>query len=683
MIMGMAGIWNNTNDFSFANCILKGTPLGNPGNVIYIHHSYINGDIYPGTGNITTDPLLGALGDHGGPVKTISLLEGSPAINGGFTGLPEIPSHDARGVLRDHPDMGAFEASTDMSISMSHDGTGEPGENAVFIITVTNNGTEPAYGLTVYDTLPTGMSFVSLALPEGWSGGNTGNDVIASCGAMAPGSSAVIRITADISPALPVGSTVSNSASITHICSDPDSGNNAATVTIMLRPKFVVTPQLLSLTEGGASAGFSVVLTGMPAADVSVTVTSGDSTQLTVAPSTLVFTSATWSVPQTVTVTAVDDALLNGTRSVTAILGTAASADPLFQGLDPENVAITIADNDSTSSSGSGGGGGGGGGGNLPAAVSSNSGSAHIHPSQSGTLHMGGAVSLHIPANSLSGASSLWIRIQESTAANDPPAGFTMLGSAYEFEVDGSDHYTFTKPVRLSFVFDPSAVPEGSELAVCYFDPKTSQWVRLDSTVSGNIVSATVDHFTLFAVMAVNKMPTEIPATFLDTDGHWAQDAIGQLVRSGAVSGYPDGHFRPDAPITRGEFVMMLVKALNLRSENESQVFNDTRDHFARDYIAVAATHGRVMGYGNNTFDPDALITREQMAVISVKTLAVEAAESVTPYSDSDDISSWAKDSVLKATQKGILTGYTDSTFRPKGHTTRAEAAQVILRLIK
>jgi len=98
-----------------------------------------------------------------------------------------------------------------------------------------------------------------------------------------------------------------------------------------------------NVTEGGATDSYTVVLTSQPTANVTITINPGS--QLTVSPRTLTFTPANWNVPQTVTVTAVDDALAEGTHTGT-IQHTVSSADSNYNGLAISPVTVTITDND-------------------------------------------------------------------------------------------------------------------------------------------------------------------------------------------------------------------------------------------------------------------------------------------------------------------------------------------------
>jgi uncharacterized protein len=99
------------------------------------------------------------------------------------------------------------------------------------------------------------------------------------------------------------------------------------------------------VVEGGATDSYTVVLTTQPTATVTVTVT-GD-TQVTVSPTTLTFSTANWDIPQTVTVTAVDDDDVEGPHTGT-VTHTVASADPAYDGLAVASVTVSITDNDVT-----------------------------------------------------------------------------------------------------------------------------------------------------------------------------------------------------------------------------------------------------------------------------------------------------------------------------------------------
>ena len=82
---------------------------------------------------------------------------------------------------------------------------------------------------------------------------------------------------------------------------------------------------------------------------------------------------------------------------------------------------------------------------------------------------------------------------------------------------------------------------------------------------------------------------------FTDIKGHWAEDAIQRMADKGVATGFPDGSFRPDINISRAEFCTLLVKAFQLESK-AGTVFNDTGQHWGKDYISTASANGIVSG---------------------------------------------------------------------------------------
>ncbi|MEQ1760556.1 MAG: Calx-beta domain-containing protein [Vicinamibacterales bacterium] len=109
-----------------------------------------------------------------------------------------------------------------------------------------------------------------------------------------------------------------------------------------------VTPSSgLTTTESGGAATFTVVLTSQPAANVSVGLSSSDTSEGIVSVSILTFTTANWSTPQTVTVTGADDGLADGTVAYTVVVAAASSSDSAYNGLNPVDVSVSNSDDDS------------------------------------------------------------------------------------------------------------------------------------------------------------------------------------------------------------------------------------------------------------------------------------------------------------------------------------------------
>ncbi len=167
-----------------------------------------------------------------------------------------------------------------------------------------------------------------------------------------------------------------------------------------------------------------------------------------------------------------------------------------------------------------------------------------------------------------------------------------------------------------------------------------------------------------------------------DIVGHWAERDIRTLIEKGAITGYPDKTFKPNNSITRAEFASVLVKAFELETKT-GKIFSDTAEHWAKDIIATSNAHGIVDGYSDEKFGPNDTITREQMALMIVRAAGFDQLKDEISFIDSADISGWAGKGVAAAVENGIINGYPDNTFRPKGDATRAETAAIIMRALQ
>ena len=121
----------------------------------------------------------------------------------------------------------------------------------------------------------------------------------------------------------------------------------SSTATIIVRePGFTISAISGNTTEAGGTATFTVVLKTQPTANVSLPISSSNTNEGTVAPASLTFTSANWNVPQTVTVTGVDDYVVDGNVAYTILLGSATSSDTYYNGIDPADINLLNIDND-------------------------------------------------------------------------------------------------------------------------------------------------------------------------------------------------------------------------------------------------------------------------------------------------------------------------------------------------
>ena len=163
-------------------------------------------------------------------------------------------------------------------------------------------------------------------------------------------------------------------------------------------------------------------------------------------------------------------------------------------------------------------------------------------------------------------------------------------------------------------------------------------------------------------------MQNEIPS--------YAVDAVNYLVGKGAIAGNPDGSFKPNASITRGEVATILANTLNLKvNEGEEASFNDTKGHWASKFIAAvqAQKPGVLNGDGNGSFRPNDKISREEVASVLVHAYDLKLnKEADIKFSD---VTGWSTESVNILASLGVAAGKSASSFAPKAYVTRAETA--------
>jgi len=131
----------------------------------------------------------------------------------------------------------------------------------------------------------------------------------------------------------------------------PGDGTNAVASFVFIpgpTPGVAVAPTAgLTTSETGGQAVFNVSLDTRPTNDVTIAVSSSDTTEGTVSPSSLTFTTNDWNIPQTVTVTGVNDGLVDGPIGYTVVLAAAVSSDSDYSGINPADVSVTNADDES------------------------------------------------------------------------------------------------------------------------------------------------------------------------------------------------------------------------------------------------------------------------------------------------------------------------------------------------
>lgn len=210
------------------------------------------------------------------------------------------------------------------------------------------------------------------------------------------------------------------------------------------------------------------------------------------------------------------------------------------------------------------------------------------------------------------------------------------------------------------------------------------------------------NHLGLFSLLEVTVSPAEEQpteeepvvepetshVTFTDLASvPWAKDEIIALATEGVVSGVSEGMYSPDGDVTRAEFVAMLTRTFGLLDETAVSDFSDVvKGEWYYTAVASAKKCGITVGYKDNTFRPDALITRQEMAAMAYRTAQI--ADVTIPdiidrliFFDEDQIADYARDAIFAMQMGGIINGLGDGRFWPEENATRAQAAVMIYQL--
>ncbi|SDO56832.1 N-acetylmuramoyl-L-alanine amidase [Halobacillus aidingensis] len=160
-----------------------------------------------------------------------------------------------------------------------------------------------------------------------------------------------------------------------------------------------------------------------------------------------------------------------------------------------------------------------------------------------------------------------------------------------------------------------------------------------------------------------------------------SEEEINYLMNQGVLSGYPDGTFKPHKEVTREEAATLIARALKLDGTQRNTVFSDvSRYSYASGYIQSSYEQGAISGYPDGTYKPKETMTRGQMAVSVSNAFSLGSGTNgsygdVSPYA-------YYYDAVKSVTSAGVAAGYPDGTYRPESAITREEFALFVARAL-
>ncbi len=181
------------------------------------------------------------------------------------------------------------------------------------------------------------------------------------------------------------------------------------------------------------------------------------------------------------------------------------------------------------------------------------------------------------------------------------------------------------------------------------------------------------------------------PISFPDTLDHWSRYFVEEAVPLGLFNGYANGNFGPDDPVTRAQFVTVLWRMAGRPAVSRTAPFADIADQSEefRQAIAWGYDNGYLSGVGDGTFNPNGQLTREAALKIlffyagGVSGPELLLSETYDNYfSDSGEISDWARAPFYWGVYKEIISGTSDTTLSPQGTVTRGQLAKILVNFV-
>ena len=259
---------------------------------------------------------------------------------------------------------------------------------------------------------------------------------------------------------------------------------------------------------------------------------------------------------------------------------------------------------------------------------------------------------------------------------------FTTVGDNGAIDVD---RYA-TEGDKVTITVSPDEAYMLDELTVTTGGKEVEVKDNGDGTYTFKMPSADAKIVVTFAEDPDWEPAPEMPFTDVN-EGDWFYDVVLYAYDNGLMTGVSATEFAPNQTTTRGMIVSMLARLEGVTSAEDAGFADVAANDWYATAVNWAASVGVVNGYEDDTFRPNAPITREQMAAIlynyaDYKGYDVSARADLSDYADAASISSWAEDVLAWANAEGLINGMTATTIDPQGATTRAQTAAMFERFL-
>lgn len=189
----------------------------------------------------------------------------------------------------------------------------------------------------------------------------------------------------------------------------------------------------------------------------------------------------------------------------------------------------------------------------------------------------------------------------------------------------------------------------------------------------------------LSALLSLIMIVSMLPAVSVDAEAAaWMEPYLQQLADWGVMRGDSTGNMHPDRPITRAEFVVLVNRAFGYNKTSASIPFRDVKpSDWYYDDINIGYTTGYFNGTSASTASPRDSVTREQATVLLGRNMMLEDQPGASiDFTDSTSLGNFSRGLIRSALTEGIISGYSDGSFRPKTNITRGQMAVILVKAI-
>lgn len=160
----------------------------------------------------------------------------------------------------------------------------------------------------------------------------------------------------------------------------------------------------------------------------------------------------------------------------------------------------------------------------------------------------------------------------------------------------------------------------------------------------------------------------------------WYHDGVHYCIEYDLMIGTAPALWEPNIPFSRAMMAQVLYNKAGRPAVSGEGVFDDVDQEWYWPAITWGGRNKVLWGYGDGNYGPEDPITREQLATLLWRYAGQPETSAQLSFTDAAQTSDYAKQALAWASQHGVITGYPDGTFQPQGYTSRAEAAQMIMR---